>query len=267
MTLRLESRGLAAAELDALDYIFTGFTTAAPPGPAQIELVPASDTGGFVVIDAGVPRQRAPGADDLLADVARKVHRIFRDGDNDQLYLHGSVVSDAAGTCALILMGRSESGKSVLTHELARRGLTYLGDDMAAWQISGGRFVAYPRPLTLRSSCFDLWPERPNGILWDDGQQLYCHPWREYGRPSQRTGRRAILVHCSYRADLGRPCSLQERPPEETYNLLRRLVWTAPALGRDRTREQLWRIAALPLYRLFGRDLEQSADALAALLA
>jgi hypothetical protein len=91
------------------------------------------------------------------------------------LFVHAGVV--AWGGKAILLPGRTESGKSTLVEALVRAGATYYSDEYAALD-RAARVHAYPRPIKLR--------ERR------DGDQVT--PGRVWAVPETQHGRRALPV-------------------------------------------------------------------------
>ncbi len=65
----------------------------------------------------------------------------------DYIFLHAGVVAWEGG--AILLPGRTFSGKSTLVAELVRQGAGYYSDEYAVLDPSG-RVHAYPRPIGLR---------------------------------------------------------------------------------------------------------------------
>jgi len=65
----------------------------------------------------------------------------------DLLLFHAGVVANPHGGIAIF--GRSGSGKSTLTAALVVRGLSYLSDEVAAFDPSSKQLLAYPKALSL----------------------------------------------------------------------------------------------------------------------
>ncbi len=65
----------------------------------------------------------------------------------DHLFVHSGVVSWEGK--AIVIPGRSHSGKTTLVSELINAGATYYSDDMAVFD-SQGRVHPYPIPLSMR---------------------------------------------------------------------------------------------------------------------
>ena len=61
--------------------------------------------------------------------------------------------------------GTSGSGKSTLTAGLARAGLGYLTDELAALDLGSGQLLPYPKPITVKPGSFAVLPELdPDGV-------------------------------------------------------------------------------------------------------
>lgn len=71
----------------------------------------------------------------------------------DLLFIHGAVVTDAAG--AHILTGRSGAGKSTTCWGLVRRGFDYLSDELAPICPADGMVQPFPRALCLKTASPD----------------------------------------------------------------------------------------------------------------
>jgi hypothetical protein len=67
---------------------------------------------------------------------------------SDFLLIHGAAVS--VGSRGLIIAGAPTAGKSTLVLELARRGATFLSDDVAPLERSTGRLHPFPRAIGVR---------------------------------------------------------------------------------------------------------------------
>lgn len=88
-----------------------------------------------------------PGRDELLKLLSQEVDFALARRAPDLLFVHAGVV--AWRGVAIVVPGRSRSGKSTLVAELARRGAVYYSDELAV--IDGRGLVhAYRTPLSLR---------------------------------------------------------------------------------------------------------------------
>lgn len=135
----------------AQEFLPPRWTLAATDGPvdARFEL---SRTGAgprrpLTLRVDGVPTvsalRDAPVLDALEAAVRDAVARHAR----DIVFVHAGVV--AVDDVAIVLPGRSASGKTTLVEALLRAGATYGSDDYAAID-RDGRVHAYPRRLSVR---------------------------------------------------------------------------------------------------------------------
>jgi hypothetical protein len=115
----------------------------------------------------GAPEDLVPALEGLVYD------RLLRP-ERGLAVLHAAVA--ARGRRAVLFLGDSGAGKSVLSLRLARRGWTYLSDDLAPVDGSG-RVLAVPRPVTCAA-------EEIEPALWDDVSSN-CTRWQAgYRTPS-----------------------------------------------------------------------------------
>lgn len=76
----------------------------------------------------------------------------------NRVFVHAGCVVFAGR--AIVLPGRTHSGKTTLTVELVRRGAEYFSDEFAV--LGGdGRVRPYPRPLAIRSAAYELGVSTP----------------------------------------------------------------------------------------------------------
>lgn len=85
--------------------------------------------------------------DSLLAELASDLHRQVALLARDTLFVHAGVAAHRGR--AIILPGRSFSGKSTLVAALVRTGATYYSDEYAVLD-ADGRVHPYSKPLSLR---------------------------------------------------------------------------------------------------------------------
>lgn len=120
-----------------------------PHGPADIVVDDVTDRSA---------RLRYPGGavadpidhDTLPRAVLNVLSRMALDGSTLAANLHGAALTTPGGT-GIVLVGRSRSGKTSLTAELAARGHTYLTDEMVGIDLDRGTLRGFPRPLSVRS--------------------------------------------------------------------------------------------------------------------
>jgi hypothetical protein len=114
-----------------------------------------------IVIDDvadGRARFRFPGGqvidpidhDTLPRAVLNVLERMALDESIVAANLHGAALTTPGGT-GVVLVGRSRSGKTSLSAELAARGHTYLTDEMVGIDLDTGTLRAFPRPLSMRA--------------------------------------------------------------------------------------------------------------------
>jgi hypothetical protein len=126
-----------------------------PPGWKPSDQFP--EDGHFVITPTGngtyeVYAEELPVASGVTADIAvhtldvqirARIALLAR----DRIFVHAGVV--ALGGRALILPGRSFTGKSTLVAALVKAGATYYSDEFAVLDLAGN-VHPYPRPLSLR---------------------------------------------------------------------------------------------------------------------
>ncbi|MGE0132778.1 MAG: hypothetical protein AB7U82_32265 [Blastocatellales bacterium] len=116
-----------------------------------------------------------------------------------RVFVHAGVVGWQGK--AIVIPGRSFSGKTTLVAELVRAGATYYSDEYAALDLQG-RAHPYPQPLALRSPD---WPGQKKRFVEDIGGKTGVHPlpvglvlvsrYKPGGhwRPAQLTAGQAVL--------------------------------------------------------------------------
>lgn len=87
------------------------------------------------------------------AEVRRDVEDLVAQHSPSHVFVHAGVVAQRGG--ALLVAGRSFSGKSSLVAALVRQGATYFSDEFAPLDESG-LVHPYPRPLGLRRNRREL---------------------------------------------------------------------------------------------------------------
>ena len=105
--------------------------------------------------DEPLARDQCPG--DALGWVVWDVNRSAAETSGAHLLLHAGAL-DVGGT-AVLLPGASGSGKSTLVAGLARAGLGYLTDELAALDLVDGHLLPYAKPITLKPGSFAVLPE------------------------------------------------------------------------------------------------------------
>jgi hypothetical protein len=104
----------------------------------------------YNLLYAGATRAaRSHDLDLVLGEFARDVQLYVAILARRRVFVHAGVV--AWNGRAILMPGRSFSGKSTLTAELVRAGATYYSDEYAVLDAQG-RVHPYPRPLALRAA-------------------------------------------------------------------------------------------------------------------
>jgi hypothetical protein len=106
-------------------------------------------------------------AEDLVPALEGFVYDRLARADRGLTVLHAAAA--ARGRRAVLFVGESGAGKSVLSLRLARRGWTYLSDDLAPLE-GAARVLALPRPVTFDSGEIDgaLWREvSADCVTWE----------------------------------------------------------------------------------------------------
>src|SRR6185295_19741358 len=145
----------------------TGLDRALTHLPHQHELVdlPVVDRLYSIIIGGEGPRPNVRRFNLLYADhvrIARSVDstEIFERLESDlrlfvaelathRVFVHAGVVGWKGK--AIVIPGRSYSGKSTLVAELVKAGATYYSDEYAVFD-SRGRVYPFPKPLEMRAS-------------------------------------------------------------------------------------------------------------------
>lgn len=130
----------------AVDHLFSLVGESA--GAGQREPLPGRPAGSFAVYQ-GSRRVAAawdlPSAADRLATELR--HCVAVESPT-RVFVHAGVV--AWRDRAILVPGRSRSGKTTLVAELLRRGAVYYSDEYAVLD-QDGRIHPFPKPLSVRS--------------------------------------------------------------------------------------------------------------------
>jgi hypothetical protein len=91
----------------------------------------------------------AASREDIVDSLASALDFGVALGSPDKIFVHAGVVS--VRNAAVVIPGRSHSGKTTLVEALVRAGATYYSEEYAVLD-KQGRVHAYPRPLFLRST-------------------------------------------------------------------------------------------------------------------
>ena len=102
---------------------------------------------------------------DALGWVMWDVNRSAAEAGAGHLLFHSGALD--AGGSGVLVPGASGSGKSTLVAGLARAGLGYLTDELTALDMTSGRLLPYPKPITVKPGSFvavaDMDPDRERG--------------------------------------------------------------------------------------------------------
>jgi HprK-related kinase A len=135
---------------DAADGIADYSVAVLPPSPLRRWIRPNLVLACDVEVPFMAPVPRAHG---LLAlemgmnlQLAAGMHRF--------VLIHAGAVARDGG--ALVMTGDSGAGKSTLAAMLGHRGWRFLGDEFALLDPQDGRFVPFPRPISLKNASIDL---------------------------------------------------------------------------------------------------------------
>ena len=119
----------------------TTYTIAIVPPGAELE------TGGYELFRDGATLGRTRSLEKVERALESDVHFHIARCARGFLFVHAGVV--AWQQRAIVLPGRSMSGKSSLVLALVRAGAAYFSDEFAVIE-SGGRILPYPKPLSER---------------------------------------------------------------------------------------------------------------------
>lgn len=95
----------------------------------------------------GLRYRRTMDLDGLFALLESDVHAFVAEEARRRVFVHAGVVGWQGK--AIVIPGRSFSGKSTLTAALVRAGATYYSDEFAVFD-ARGRVHPFPRPLAIR---------------------------------------------------------------------------------------------------------------------
>ena len=115
--------------------------------PSALFRVGRDSQGGLVV--EGPSDEPSRGARlDVLETLERRLHFYLACQCREAVFVHAGVVGWNGG--AVVIPGRSFSGKSTLTLALLEAGASYLSDEYAVID-RAGRVHPFPRPMSLRA--------------------------------------------------------------------------------------------------------------------
>lgn len=97
---------------------------------------------------------RSPDLDEVLDTLESCLHFTVALGARRSLFVHAGVVAWRGR--AIVIPGRSRSGKTSLVEALVRAGATYYSDEFAVFD-AAGRVHPYHRPLHIRNQRGEAW--------------------------------------------------------------------------------------------------------------
>jgi hypothetical protein len=122
-----------------------GWKTCAPPSAGRFSI--AQLDGGYDVQVDDVSRIQTPDLDVALGILDAQIRAYVSLRAPDRIFVHAGVVASARR--AIVIPGRSFSGKTTLVAALIAAGATYYSDEYAVLDAQG-LVHAYPKPLSIR---------------------------------------------------------------------------------------------------------------------
>jgi len=147
-----------------LDRVFDDLSTNDAVPDIVYDLVSIGGGSRYELRADGEELVKNVSVQDALAYLSWHVMREVVAGAPGVIVHAGAVAADER---AIVMPGQSGAGKSTLVAGLLRAGLSYLSDEMAAFDLSG-RVVPVPRALNLKRGTVALFP----GIGGPDGARL-----------------------------------------------------------------------------------------------
>ncbi len=122
----------------------------APPGPVDIQysLWTDSQSGNHRLYCGAIELVNGPELPPLLTGFAQHAELLTAYCAADNLFIHAGVVGWQGQ--AIVIPGRSFTGKTTLVQALVQAGATYYSDEFAVLD-KVGRVLPYARPLSIRS--------------------------------------------------------------------------------------------------------------------
>ena len=193
-------------------------------------------------------------ADPILVNVLEQLHRavtqLFIDGEPDLLWIHAAAVSNERG--AVLLPGSWGHGKSSLSAALARRGWSYLSDDLAPLDRDTDCLLPFPAMPSVRRKP-DAAMERER--LGEIPKDIVALPGESLAKGRQQV---RCLIFPSYEAEVG--TALSPCPPASAVVELLRNCLNFSAHGGKAVGYLCRLLAPLPTYRLTYNDIEAACD-------
>jgi hypothetical protein len=146
--------------LDLRSYLSPQVTLLDPsPGPADVSFLRRNGDGRYILRVDGKDIGRSSDLEIGLWSTANAIHYLIA-MRAPLLFVHAGVVE--AGGKAIVIPGRSHSGKSSLTAALVERGCGYLSDEYAVITREG-RLLPFSMPIRLRSDTGQRFLHHGNG--------------------------------------------------------------------------------------------------------
>ena len=183
--------------------------------------------------------------ENALARLEFDVELFVVENNPARVFVHAGVVGWQER--AIVIPGRSYSGKSTLVAAMCRAGATYFSDEYALFDASG-MIYPYPRPLRLRATSAGLAPVAADLNLHPgDGPLPMGLVVLTHYRPGTILQLRVISPGEALLMLLGNTMSARRRPHIVLQSLQRALtsgrVFTGPRGEADETAERLLRMA------------------------
>jgi len=146
-----ESFGLTAEVASDDREVFDSLPAALPPGwrPGRGEAVARFElfADGRITCDGDDVAHTETGSDATLQKLGAVMRHHLAEHAPGHVFIHAGVV--CAGGTAIVIPGRSHSGKTTLVAALVRAGASYCSDEYAVVD-AAGLIEPYPKPLSVR---------------------------------------------------------------------------------------------------------------------
>ena len=150
--LRFESFGVRAELISDDRGVFDAMREALPPGwrtaTAEAGATFRVKTTGEVIRDERALVRRARQPEGLVTEFTSALRQHIAENAPDHVFIHAGVV--AVNGAAIVIPGKSFSGKTTLVAELVDRGATYYSDEYAVVG-DDGLIQPFAQPLSLRT--------------------------------------------------------------------------------------------------------------------
>jgi hypothetical protein len=151
-------------------YALTASSPASASVPGAVDLTRDGQT---------VALGQRPG--DAVGWLVWDVNRAAADASGQHLLFHAGAVQlthdHGASGGGVLLPGVSGSGKSTLSAGLVRAGFGYLTDELAALDLTSGRLLPYPKPITVKPGSFAALQDVSTADGRGEGDGSDDHEW------------------------------------------------------------------------------------------